>query len=67
MRTITIGIVIVFLLVMLFYMYYMVAGNWRQVELSILDTLIGILVTFVANVAAVVIGLDILFPEKINI
>ena len=63
MKRVTIAVVIIFILVILFYLYYKVAGNWEQVELSILDALISVVIVFVANVTAVVVGLDIMFPD----
>ncbi len=64
MRGVTIGVIILLILVLLFYAYYLISGDWKSVELSILDSLIDIIVTFIANIAAVIIGLDILFPES---
>lgn len=51
--------VVVLFLIITFYIYYLVSGSWAAVELSVLDTVISIIVAFVVNIAAVVIGLDI--------
>lgn len=51
--------IVVLILVIIFYIYYLVAGDWQAVELSVLDTIISIVVAFIVNVTAVIIGIDI--------
>ena len=51
--------IIVLILVVTFYVYYLVAGDWKAVELSILDTIVAIVVGFMVNVVAVIVGINI--------
>lgn len=57
------GIVIVSIITIIFYFYYLLAGT-HELEVSIMDTLISIVVLFAVNILSIMIGITVIEDEN---
>ena len=64
-KGLTVGVIIFLLLVVIaiFYLDYSLTGNWKDVEKTILESLIDMVVIFIVNMIAVLVGFTVIMEE----